>query len=297
MSIELLKERLTSDAGDAYQAYLRVRTSLYHFSRLPSDVEDESDRKKLDTEVLKQQAINRSVQSSSEYARMVVTEQELGLALREIYDQVPEQLDLDEVLQSNGLNQDSLRKAIELDLRVAAVLNYIAEQQPEVSDVDAELFFQLHTERFVVPEQRVARHILVTINDQYPENKRDVALARIKKVQRELVKKAFKFEKLAKSTSECPTALEGGLLGAVSLGQLYPDVEAVLFAMEEGAVSDVVESPLGFHVLKCESITPRRDMPFQDVRDKVKTALRKRNQRAAQRQWLQQRMKATAVTS
>lgn len=297
MSVELLKERLTSDAGDAYQAYLRVRTSLYHFSRLPSDVEDESDRKKLDTEVLKQQAINRSVQSSSEYARMVVTEQELGLALREIYDQVPEQLDLDEVLQSNGLNQDSLRKAIELDLRVAAVLDYIAEQQPEVSDVDAELFFQLHTERFVVPEQRVARHILVTINDQYPENKRDVALARIKKVQRELVKKAFKFEKLAKSTSECPTALEGGLLGAVSLGQLYPEVEAVLFAMEEGAVSDVVESPLGFHVLKCESITPQRDMPFQDVRDNVKTALRKRNQRAAQRQWLQQRMKATAVTS
>lgn len=294
MSAKPRMNQYEPSSSDSYDAYLQVRTALFHFGRFPSELENDSERNKLADEVLKQGAINRSVQSSPEYSQMLVPEQELEQALKEIYEQIPEETDLDALLLGNGLSHSSLREAIELDLRVAAVLNYIAEQQPEVNEMDAEIFYQLHTDRFVIPEQRTARHILVTINDDYAENSREAALARIKKAQKELLKKPFKFEKLARSTSECPTAMEGGLLGTVSAGQLYPEVDAALFEMKEGAISDVIESPLGFHVLKCEAIMPQSKPEFEEVREKVKNALRKRNQRVAQRQWLQQRMKASS---
>ena len=294
MSAEPRMNHYEFSASEPYDAYLNIRTSLFHFGRFPSALEEDADRRKLADEVLKQRAINQAVQSSPEYSKMVVPEQELEKSVQEIYEQIPDDTDLEPLLLENGLTHSTLRQAIELDLRVAAVLNYIAEQLPEISDVDAELFYQLHSERFVIPERRTARHILVTINDQFPENRRDAAFSRIRNVQKELLKKPFKFEKLAKATSECPTAMEGGLLGTITQGQLYPEIDAVLFEMDEGEISEVIESSLGFHVLMCEAISPQHQTPFDDVKDKVKSALRKRNQRVAQRQWLQQRKNATA---
>ncbi len=292
MTAEPRLNRIDGYRDDCYTAYLTLRTSLFHFQRFPSELEESDGHSKLNEEVLKQQAINRSVQMSSEYSKMVVTEQELDLALNEIYEQIPDETDLDSLLLENGLTHSSLREAVELDLRVAAVLNYIAEQQDEVSDMDAELFYNLHIDRFTIPEQRMARHILVTINEDFSENRREAALSRINKARKELLKKPFKFEKLAKSISECPTALEGGLLGTITPGQLYPEIDEVLFNMKEGTVSEVVESTLGFHVLKCEAIMPQRQTSFAEVKEKVKSALRKRNQRIAQRQWIRQRMKS-----
>jgi len=297
MTAEARIDQQAVSESDSYQAYLEVRTALFHFGRFPSQLEDQEERKKLAEEVAKQQAINTAVQSSEEYVRMVVPEQELDMAVQEIYEQIPEEVELDSLLVENGLTLGSLRDAVETDLRVAAVLNYIAEQQPEVTEVDAELFYQLHSDRFVIPEQRTVRHILVTINDEYKENQRDVALARINKAHKELVKKPFKFAKFAKSTSECPTALEGGLLGTTSAGQLYPELDEVLFEMEEGEISEVVESELGFHILLCESITPEVKPPFEEMKEKIRASLRKRNQRTAQRQWLQQRMQAMASSN
>ena len=290
MSAEPRMSQKAFSQRDEYAAYLNIRTALFHFGRFPSQLEDEAEGKKLNDEVLKQHAINETVQSSPEYSQMVVHERELKEAVQEIYEQVPEDLDLDALLLENGLTHAGLHDAMQQDLRVVAVLNFIAERQPEVSDVDAELFYQLHSDCFAVPEQRIARHILVTINDQFAENRRDTALARISRVRKELVKKPFKFEKLAKSTSECPTAMEGGMLGTIVPGQLYPEIDAVLFDMDKGEISDVVESTLGFHVLMCDDIIPGREVEFDEVREKIKSALRKRNQRIAQRQWLQQRM-------
>lgn len=297
MSAESRMSQKESSDGGYYDAYLSIRTSLFHFGRFPSQLEEENEKKRLAEELLKQRAINESVRSSPEYSQMVVRERELEEAIQEIYEQIPEELELDTLLLENGLTHASLRDVVQLDLRVAAVLNFIAERQPEVSDVDAELFYQLHTDRFAVPEQRTVRHILVTINEQFAENRREAALARLSKLQKELVKKPFKFEKFAKSTSECPTALEGGLLGTVTPGQLYPEIDEVLFEMNEGEISEVIESTLGFHVLKCEGISPGREVTFEEIKDKVKSALRKRNQRIAQRQWLQQRMRAAPTNS
>ena len=297
MSAELGVNTSVSSAAEDYEAYLKIRTALFHFGRLPLQLEGEKEIRRLSEEVMKQQAINLSVQSSPEYARMVIPDKELEQAIGDIYAQLPGEIDLDAVLREYGLTRSVLREAVELDLRVAAVLNYVGGKQSEVNDVDAELFYQIHGDRFVLPERRKARHILVTVNDDFIENRREAALARINKVRKELIKKPFKFARLAKSTSECPTALEGGVLGTVAPGQLYPEVDVVLFALDEGAVSEVVESPLGFHVLWCEVIVPSHKLPFNDVKEKIRDALSKRNQRVAQRQWLQQRMSVAAATN
>lgn len=287
----LVSEDMQDNSRDGYRYYLEVRTSLYHFGKFPQSLESDEEKAKLAEEVLKQQAINQTVQASNEYAMVVVPEKEVEEALNEIYDQLSENTPEDFQLEQFGLSHEILREAVELDLRIAAVFNYIAEQEAHISDTDAELFYYMHPERFMVPEKRQARHILITINDDYKENKRSHAHARINAVLEELYKDVDKFEDLAIANSECPTALEGGLLGVLSPGQLFPELDAVLFSLEEGEISPITESEMGFHILTCDSIEPQVDVVFEDVKEKIKSALRKRNQRAAQRKWLSERSK------
>ncbi|MFT4627613.1 MAG: hypothetical protein ACI8PZ_006300 [Myxococcota bacterium] len=58
------------------------------------------------------------------------------------------------------------------------------------------------------------------------------------------------FASVALRFGEDETATHGGTLGEVTRGQLVPAFEQVLFSLEPGAVSDVVETPYGFHLVR-----------------------------------------------
>jgi len=62
------------------------------------------------------------------------------------------------------------------------------------------------------------------------------------------------FEALAKSESDCVSGPSGGFLGAFEAGAMAPAFEATAFALADGEVSGVVESPFGFHVIRREAL-------------------------------------------
>jgi len=59
------------------------------------------------------------------------------------------------------------------------------------------------------------------------------------------------FAELAKKYSDdANSSLSGGDLGTIAPGQLHPDLEQAAFSLDTGQVSEVVESPRGFHLLQ-----------------------------------------------
>ena len=59
------------------------------------------------------------------------------------------------------------------------------------------------------------------------------------------------FAGLAKKYSDdSNTSLDGGDLGTIGRGELHPDLEQAAFGLGPGQVSEVVESPRGFHILQ-----------------------------------------------
>ncbi|MGB0670685.1 MAG: peptidylprolyl isomerase, partial [Rhodospirillales bacterium] len=114
----------------------------------------------------------------------------------------------------------------------------------------------------------------------------DRARARAEALTARLIAAPDQFEEVAGRESECPSALEGGLLGDLPRGKLYAALDAVLFSLKAGAVAGPVETEAGYHVLYCESILAGRDVPFTEAASGIRAHITEKRRKAAQRDWL-----------
>ncbi len=66
------------------------------------------------------------------------------------------------------------------------------------------------------------------------------------------------FVSLARSESDGPSSAQGGFLGYFESGQIALELESTLEAMKIGEVRGVVETPVGFHILRREKFDPAK---------------------------------------
>jgi peptidyl-prolyl cis-trans isomerase C len=226
------------------------------------------------------------VLSSCEALDAVVPEQRIEDALQELRSRYPDRDAFEEDIARNGLDEDAMRRALQRELTFDAVMQRVGAYAEPITEIDERLFYELHRERFQTPERRTARHILITVNDDYPENARDAARARIERIAADLKGHIERFGELARRHSECPTATKDGNLGLVGPGQLFPQLDQCLFRMQAGEASGPLESDLGFHLLLCEHIEPAKSVDFEQARTKIRSALEQRRRREAQKDWI-----------
>ncbi|MGB5833286.1 MAG: nitrogen fixation protein NifM, partial [Thiohalocapsa sp.] len=270
---------------------LRAATERFE-SNIPAL--DSTQRAEAERQARQTFALEDLVLSSEEAQGVVIPDDQVKEAYQAIAGRYDDELEFDADLARNGLDTNGLRLALGRELVFDAVMQRVAATQAAITETDERLFYELHHERFAVPERRTARHILITINDDFAENTRTAARARLDAIADKLRPDSMadngnavqRFARLARRYSECPTALEDGKLSTLIRGQAYPAVDAALFALEEGAVSKIVESPVGFHLVLCERIQASRFLAFNQVRERIRAALEKRNRRETQRAWL-----------
>ncbi len=273
------------NTDDKVFQYHLLRSALEHFGRHSGEL-DEAQFHQAQQRASKSYELEALVLSSAEAKGILIPEAQIDNAVTEIagrYDS--EEAFLDD-LRRNDLDRDALHRALHRELLFDAVMQRVGARAADINDIDMRLFYELHSERFQSPEIRTARHILVTINADFAENTREAALMRIQEAAQRLKGKVNRFHDIARRYSECPTAMDGGKLGEIRRGKLYPEVDACLFALQEGEISDVVESEMGFHILLCEKITPAKRLAYRRAAPKIREILQQRRRRNCQKAWL-----------
>ncbi len=266
-------------------SYHLLRNALNDFDKNLSQLEPE-EYEQVYRKASQSYELESLVLASPEAVGLVIPDKMLDQSMASIAGRYAGQDEFIQDLQSNGLNEEGLRHALFRELMFDAVMRRVVDTKDGVSEVDARLFYELHHEQFAQPELRITSHILITVNPDYPENTRDAAWARMEQVVAKLAGRSNRFSQLAKQYSECPTAVDGGALGEVKQGQLYPELDSALFSMEEGEISSIIESEMGFHVLLCEKIKPGKRVPFTKAEPKIREILQERQRRSCQKAWL-----------
>lgn len=132
---------------------------------------------------------------------------------------------------------------------------------PEVSEQDLAADYAAHADEYRVPESVTLRQILVPTQNEA----RDV----LRRLQRE----PRGFESLARTRSRAPEAEAGGLMGTFARGQLPDELEGGAFSLPPGGVSDIVRSPLGFHILRVDAREPGRQLSLEECAEQIRKRL------------------------
>jgi len=123
-----------------------------------------------------------------------------------------------------------------------------------------------------------ARHLMLQYPLQATAVQRDSVRARLGALRAQLVDGAS-FEDLARRFSQDPgSAANGGDLGYFSPGEMVRPFEDAVRSMEPGQVSEVVETPMGLHLIRLED---RQRPAFEEMAGQLRDQLRQeRAQRA-----------------
>lgn len=107
-----------------------------------------------------------------------------------------------------------------------------------------------------------ARHIMMTYPLEATQTQRDSVRALLTQLRTRIMGGA-RFEDIARQYSQDPgSASNGGDLGFFSRGEMVQPFEEAVMALQQGQVSDVVETPMGLHLIRLEE---RRVRDFAEV--------------------------------
>jgi peptidyl-prolyl cis-trans isomerase D len=145
-------------------------------------------------------------------------------------------------------------------------------QNVQISDDDLKMKYQQDIQMYQVPNRVHAEHILfMTVG------KTDAEVDEIKKKAEDVLKQArkgAKFDELAKKYSEDPGSKDkGGDLGWLVQGQTVPEFEKVAFSLAPGAISDLVKTQYGFHIIKVLEKETAHTKSFDEVKDSIRGPL------------------------
>ncbi|MBT9520489.1 MAG: nitrogen fixation protein NifM, partial [Dechloromonas sp.] len=263
--------------------YLELKLAHELFKKAP-DTLSEAEQARLGEVAGKQARLEQRILASTTAAQVVVPAPTIATRLDEIRQRYASPDDMAADLERNGLNADKLAEAVERDLRIEAVLDKVASAVPAVTEVDAEIYYRLHPEAFDRPEARRLRHILITFSNPIEK----AIAAKTLEDLRSTGKNVENFSQAALRHSQCPTAMDGGKLGTVKRQQLFPELEPAAFELAVDEVSEVLESPMGLHILRCDEILPFGMMPFTEASPRIIEKLTEKRRREAQRDWIKE---------
>ena len=202
--------------------------------------------------------------------------------LEEIRSQFAGRQDYEAMLAESHLTEEQLKTKLREQPVVQRAIDYQIRPKIRVSPAEVARASSQVAAADSPGEEVEALHLLIRVTESRPA-------AEAKGLAEQLHQRLLNgddFEQLARNYSEEPHAEDGGRMGWVSRGELLPELDAVLFQLQPGQVSESIQTKLGFHLLK---VMQRRTVSDRDVADaqrKVEGRIYQEKFSQALAQWL-----------
>lgn len=207
---------------------------------------------------LREQILNSLIEEKLIYAQaeldsIIVSDDEIEQRINYQINILSQQLgSLTNVEKQYGMSIERIKRELRDDVKKNVMIQRLQEKNfgnirvtfPEVKE-----FFELYKDSLgSIPEKVTIYHIF-----QNPKSTERNKIKFKQKAQAILdsIKAGADFAEMAKKYSDDPGSSKvGGDLGFVKKGVFYPEFEAAAFKLKQGEISDVIESPAGYHIIQ-----------------------------------------------
>lgn len=176
-----------------------------------------------------------------------------------------------EALKHYGIDRDEFKRIQAVPYYIKGLLEEKVEKHALVEDSEVRDYYDDNKASHFTVEKRRIRHILLRTDPGYPEGwgavrkNADGLHARIKGGE--------DFAEVARQFSEGPNRESGGDLGGLVKSSLAPDLAEAAWALKPGAVSGVIQTIFGYHILKFDGEIEEAVVPFEDSKERIKSLL------------------------
>jgi parvulin-like peptidyl-prolyl isomerase len=238
-------------------------------------------------EVLRQKAITLGVR---------VTDQNVQTQVDDIKQMFQgDQQRFDEALKKQRLTLDqfeeSLRERLLIDAMKEAVTKDVTVTEDEVR-----AYYDSHKHDYTEPEARETQHILISPFAKAAqgggtivpsEGDWQAAKAEADKVRSEIQNGADFNVEARKYSDDGATRDAGGELGYIIRGQMVAQFEEAVFSLKKGELSRPVRTEYGYHLIQVSDIRPEAQIPYDQVKEKIRSSLLTARKDQAWESWLQ----------
>jgi peptidyl-prolyl cis-trans isomerase SurA len=194
--------------------------------------------------------------------------------------------EMEKEAEKQGVGWEDLKTQIRNNLLTQEVIRREVGSHINIPSDEVKKYYDDHQKDFVRPEQVVLAEIFLSTDGKTPEEMSSVE----KKAEdlRNRVVKGEEFSEIAKHFSEGSTAKDGGVLGTFERGQLDKQLEGVVFKMDKGQMTDVIQTKTGFEVLKVEAHFEAGLQPQDKVENEIMNRIYGQKMQPTMREYLGQ---------
>ncbi len=205
--------------------------------------------------------LKKAVLNSLIEEKLMLVQAELD-SIRVTEDEVNRQLDyqIENFIQQFGSKEkleqaynrplEKIKRELRDEIRNNILIQKVQDQKfarLEISRYEVEKFFEQYKDSIgLVPEEVQLSQIF--IQAKLSDYDKEILRSKIRAIL-DSIKNGGDFSDFARRYSEdLATAKQGGDLGFVRRGLFFKEFEEVVFTMKEGEISDIIETPIGFHI-------------------------------------------------
>ena len=187
------------------------------------------------------------------------------------------------LLEQDGMTLEGVKKKLVEMYAPEEVIRFEVTSRISVGDREVEAYYEARPDEFELQAEVNFREIVLRADGEDEKLKRRAEADAI----RERALAGEDFAALATELSEAGTASSGGQLGPLKKDDLAERLAAAAFSLPVGEVSEVMEMPYGFHIIKVEGRVDQRLRSVDEVRDRLRSFLEDKKYRTELAAFLQ----------
>lgn len=178
--------------------------------------------------------------------------------------------EFEKAIKKAGFSEKLLRRFIARDLLSEKIRKQEVDDRVGISEAAIREYYETNKSRYMKPVEYRASTILVKVDPASTTEER----AKLKERAEVLLKKiqdGADFGQLAYDNSDDMSRIKGGDMGFFHTGRTVPEFEEAVKKLKIGEVSGVIESMYGYHLIKLTEKKEPRQLPYEEVKDKIRT--------------------------